>query len=46
MDVTMVGRDILIGLVVASILMVLVPEGFWRGLFLTGNVQPATFWRY
>jgi hypothetical protein len=37
MDVTMVGRDILIGLAVASILMVLVPDGFWRGLFLTGN---------
>ncbi len=37
MDVTMVGKDILIGLVVASILMVLVPEAFWKGLFLTGN---------
>jgi uncharacterized membrane protein YraQ (UPF0718 family) len=37
MDVTMVVKDILIGLVVASILMVLVPDGFWRGLFLTGN---------
>lgn len=37
MDVTMVGRDILIGLVVAAILMVLVPDAFWKGLFLTGN---------
>jgi uncharacterized membrane protein YraQ (UPF0718 family) len=37
MDVTMVGKDILIGLVVASILMVLVPDAFWKGLFLTGN---------
>jgi len=37
MDVTMVGKDILIGLVVASVLMVLVPDTFWRGLFLTGN---------
>ncbi|MEO8948947.1 MAG: permease [Mucilaginibacter sp.] len=37
MDVMMVGKDILIGLVVASILMVLVPEVFWKGLFLTGN---------
>ena len=37
MDVTMVGKDILIGLVVAAILMVLVPDTFWRGLFLTGN---------
>jgi uncharacterized membrane protein YraQ (UPF0718 family) len=37
MDVTMVGKDILIGLVVASILMVVVPDAFWKGLFLTGN---------
>src|SRR5437588_43039 len=37
MDVTMVGKDILIGLVAASILMVLVPDAFWKGLFLTGN---------
>jgi len=37
MDVTMVGKDILIGLAVASVLMVLVPDAFWRGLFLTGN---------
>ena len=37
MDVTMVGKDILIGLVVASILMVLVPDAFWKGLFLSGN---------
>jgi uncharacterized membrane protein YraQ (UPF0718 family) len=37
MDVTMVGKDILIGLVVASILMVIVPDSFWKGLFLSGN---------
>jgi uncharacterized membrane protein YraQ (UPF0718 family) len=37
MDVTMVGKDVLIGVVVASILMVLVPDTFWKGLFLTGN---------
>ncbi|MDB5112858.1 MAG: metal ion permease, partial [Mucilaginibacter sp.] len=37
MDVTMVGKDILIGLVVASILMVLVPDAFWKSLFLSGN---------
>jgi len=37
MDVTMVGKDIGIGLIVASILMVLVPNSFWQGLFLTGN---------
>jgi uncharacterized membrane protein YraQ (UPF0718 family) len=35
MDVTMVGKDILIGLVVAAIL--LVPDAFWKGLFLSGN---------
>ncbi|MDB5152234.1 MAG: metal ion permease [Mucilaginibacter sp.] len=37
MDVMMVGKDILIGLVVASVLMVLVPDAFWKSLFLTGN---------
>ncbi len=37
MDVTMVGKDILIGVIVASILMVVVPNSFWQGLFLTGN---------
>jgi len=37
MDVSMVGKDILIGLVVASVLMVLVPDRFWQSLFLTGN---------
>ena len=37
MDVTMVGKDILIGLVVSAILMVLVPDTFWKGLFLSGN---------
>jgi uncharacterized membrane protein YraQ (UPF0718 family) len=37
MDVTMVGKDILIGLVVSAILMVVVPNAFWRGLFLSGN---------
>jgi uncharacterized membrane protein YraQ (UPF0718 family) len=37
MDVTMVGKDILIGLIVSAILMVLVPDAFWKGLFLSGN---------
>ena len=37
MDVMMVGKDILIGLVVASILMVVVPDAFWKSLFLSGN---------
>lgn len=37
MDVTMVGTDILIGLAVSAILMVVVPDEFWKGLFLSGN---------
>jgi uncharacterized membrane protein YraQ (UPF0718 family) len=37
MDVTMVGKDILIGLIVSAILMVVVPDAFWKGLFLSGN---------
>ena len=44
MDVTMVGKDILIGLVVASFLMVLVPDAFWKGLFLTGNSACHISW--
>ncbi|HWD86775.1 MAG TPA: permease [Mucilaginibacter sp.] len=43
MDVTMVGKDIGIGLVVASILMVLVPDSFWQGLFLTGHSSMPHF---
>ena len=37
MDVTMVGKDILIGLIVSAVLMVVVPDAFWKGLFLSGN---------
>jgi len=37
MDVTMVGKDILIGIILSAIVMVLVPETFWKGLFLSGN---------
>jgi len=43
MDVTMVGKDIAIGLVIASILMVLVPDSFWQGLFLTGHSSVPHF---
>lgn len=43
MDVTMVGKDILIGVVIASILMMVVPDGFWKTLFLTGNSQLPHF---
>ncbi|HTI58659.1 permease [Mucilaginibacter sp.] len=37
MDVMMVGKDILIGVVIASVLMALVPLTFWNTLFLTNN---------
>ena len=37
MDVTMVGKDVLIGIIVSAILMVLVPATLWKHLFLTGN---------
>jgi uncharacterized membrane protein YraQ (UPF0718 family) len=37
MDVNMVGKDIIIGLIVSAVLMVLVPQTFWQSLFLTGN---------
>lgn len=43
MDVTMVGKDIAIGLVIASMLMVLVPDSFWQGLFLTGHTSMPHF---
>ena len=43
MDVTMVGKDIGIGLVIASILMVLVPDSFWQSLFLTGHTSLPHF---
>jgi uncharacterized membrane protein YraQ (UPF0718 family) len=37
MDVIMVGKDILIGLVISAILMAVVPDNFWKGLFLSGD---------
>lgn len=37
MDVTMVGKDILIGMAIASVLMVVVPADFWKALFLSDN---------
>ena len=37
MDVMMVGKDILIGVIIASIIKVLVPKSFWNALFLTNN---------
>ncbi|MBS1521560.1 MAG: permease [Bacteroidetes bacterium] len=37
MDVTMVGKDIFFGVIIASILMALVPQTFWNALFLAHN---------
>ncbi|RYE11853.1 MAG: metal ion permease [Sphingobacteriaceae bacterium] len=37
MDVLMVGKDILIGVAIASILSVLVPKEWWNALFLKNN---------
>lgn len=37
MDVMMVGKDIGIGVVIASVIMVVVPKSFWNALFLTDN---------
>ena len=37
MDVTMVGKDVLIGIIISAIVMVLVPAALWKQLFLTGN---------
>jgi hypothetical protein len=46
-DVRMVGRDIVLGLVIAGTLAALVPQEWWRSLFLTagsgGAVHPG-FW--
>jgi uncharacterized protein len=37
MDVMMVGKDILIGVAIASVLMVVVPPAFWNTLFLSNS---------
>lgn len=37
MDVMMVGKDILLGVAIASILMVIVPPAFWKNLFLSND---------
>ena len=43
MDVSMVGKDIGIGLVVAAVLMTVVPDSFWQGLFFTGHTNLPHF---
>ncbi|MHB1921719.1 MAG: permease [Chitinophagaceae bacterium] len=39
MDVTMVGKDILIGVVISAILAVVIPHHFWTALFLKNNTH-------
>ncbi|TDN96817.1 MULTISPECIES: permease [Halomonas] len=41
MDVTMVGKDILIGVTLASVLSVLVPQSAWQALFLSEGSDPG-----
>lgn len=43
MDVSMVGKDILIGIIISAVLMTLVPDRFWQGLFLTHDAQLPHF---
>ena len=43
MDVVMVGKDILIGVVLAAILAVVVPQHFWEMLFLKNDTQLPQF---
>ncbi|MDY7396080.1 permease [Aureibaculum sp. 2210JD6-5] len=39
MDVNMVGKDILLGVLISSILMVVVPKDFWEALFLADSTS-------
>jgi uncharacterized membrane protein YraQ (UPF0718 family) len=43
MDVTMVGKDIFFGVIVASALMAVVPQTFWNTLFLTHSNELPHF---
>jgi len=43
MDVSMVGKDILIGLIVSAVLMTIVPDRFWQSLFLSNDTQIPHF---
>ncbi len=43
MDVNMVGKDILTGVIIAALLMNFVPADFWQSLFLTGNTHSLSF---
>ncbi len=43
MDVIMVGKDILIGVIISAIIAVVVPSYFWETLFLKNNAQLPQF---
>ena len=43
MDVTMVGRDILIGVLIAAVLSAIVPQHFWNTLFLQNDAHFPQF---
>lgn len=43
MDVNMVGKDILIGVVIAALLMNFVPKSFWQSIFLTTTGEELSF---
>jgi uncharacterized membrane protein YraQ (UPF0718 family) len=41
MDVSMLWKEVLIGFFIAGLLMALVPEDWWKNLFLTHGSQPV-----
>ncbi|WP_419209367.1 permease [Photobacterium leiognathi subsp. mandapamensis] len=43
MDLAMIGKEILIGVVVSSILIALVPQEGWKALFISNNVGLPTW---
>ena len=43
MDVTMVGKDIILGIFISAVLMVFVPAEFWQTLFLDDS-SSVPFW--
>lgn len=43
MDIAMIGKEILIGVVISSLLIAMMPDNWWRELFIGNNSQlPAT----
>ena len=43
MDVSMVGKDILIGIIISAVLSAIVPVHFWAALFLKNNTHLPQF---